>query len=159
MKLRCVVSDSIGFAPGAYELSESFAAAEESGDLYPVEIEGFRRTKWGYTLDPDEEGHVLHRFTAADGCAFESFEFMPWLMLPEEWERTDRTYNKVEFSADGENYELLHENVRTYKQDSYWDLTDRVEGLNQFYIRVSAGFPPKTSLVHVRAAAKFTVAE
>jgi len=127
--------------------------------LYPVEVEGLARAKWGYTLAPDQEGHVLHHFRAADGCTFGSFEFMPWLALAEESERTDRTYNRVEFSRDAENYELLHENVDTRELDSYWDLTDRAKGLNELYIRVSAEFPKKTALVYTRVAAKFTVGQ
>ncbi|MBP8952094.1 MAG: hypothetical protein KBI47_06870, partial [Armatimonadetes bacterium] len=159
LNIRCGVSDSVGFAPGMHQLTESFALAEEPGDLYPVEVEGLRRSKWGYAVEPDQEGYVTHRFRAAEGCVFESFEFMPWLMLSKESDRTEKTYNKVEFSEDGREYKLLHENAQTYRETSYWDLTDRVRGLGEFYVRISVGFPRKTALAYVRAAAKFEVSK
>ena len=89
---------------------------------------------------------------------FTSLQINPWLMLSAS-RRTSKTYNRVEFSRDGQHYETLHENVHTYKNAAYWDISDRARGLNEVYIRISAGFPKETALIYVAMKLKCAVSE
>ncbi len=65
----------------------------------------------------------------------------------------------MEFSRDGKTYETLSENVNTYKNTSYRDISEKVKGLNEFYVRISAGFPKETALVYVAMKVKCSVEE
>ena len=151
-------SGLLAIPPGTHSYSDGFGKRSSKPLFPPIETAGFRPGLWGYCLDAGQEGKIVHCFKAREGCAFASFHINPWLMLSAS-KRTKRTYNRVEFSRDGQHYETLYENVNTYKNRAYWDISERTQGLNEFYIRISAGFPKETALMYVAMKLKCSVKE
>ena len=151
-------SGLLAIPPGSHSYSDGFGKRSAKPLFGPVKTTGFRPGLWGYVLNADQEGQIVHCYKAREGGAFTSFKINPWLMLSAS-RRTDKTYNRVEFSRDGLHYKALYENVNTYKNTSYWDISDKARGLSEFYIRISAGFPKETALIYVAMKLKCSVEE
>ena len=151
-------SGLLAIPPGTHSYSDGFGKRSGRPLFPPIEAKGLRPSLWGYALDANKEGHVVHCYRARKGCVFTSFQINPWLMLSEA-RRTEKTYNRVEFSRDGQHYETLHENVNTYKNTAYWDISDKARGLNEVYIRISSGFPKETALIYVAMKLRCSVDE
>lgn len=149
-------SGVLAIPPGTHTYSDGFGRNDAKPLFGPVETKGFKPSLWGYVLDPGQEGQIVHCFKAREGCTFQQFHINPWLMLNAS-KQTDKTYNRVEFSQDGQHYETLYANVNTYNTHSYWDISDKTQSLNQFYIRISAGFPTDTALLYVAMKLKCSV--
>ncbi len=151
-------SGVLAIPPGPHSYSDGFGKRSGKPLFPPIETIGFKPSLWGYILDPDKEGRIVHCYKARRGFVFDSFGINPWLMLSAS-RSTDKTYNRVEFSRDGKTYETLCENVNTYKNTSYRDISEKVKGLNEFYVRISAGFPKETALMYVAMKVKCSVEE
>lgn len=130
-----------------------------------LEIKGFKPGRWGFYLDEGQEGQITHLFKAAGGGTFRSFKFSPYLMTA--FKKGDDSgpvepfgkafYNKVELSKDGKTYETLYENVNRTSSSPFWDVSKKASGLKAVYIRISAGFPNRNTLIYASLKAAFTV--
>ena len=120
-------SGLLAIPPGSHSYSDGFGKRSGKPLFPPIEADGLRPSLWGYAVDANKEGLVVHCYKARQGCVFTSFQINPWLMMNESW-RTDKTYNRIELSRDGRHYETLYENVNTYNNTSYWDISDKARG-------------------------------